>query len=552
MFLQKNLNSHPQKDVEVSNPLMQHYLKRKREDFEKQNEQIKEENVGENQGKHSQKRSKNQAYIISEHELSSMLFTPSSNIIDNINISDADIDLNSEGKVCCWSSKKRSLTNSNFTPDDNKIYTVPENSVQFKALSQYMKRNGLTTLNGVQYEAAMRFLYEKQHPTPIWINTMRDRMKEKNSKHDIFHSTSSILKYNSSLATSILDFSEAVNINKNFSDGTINNLDMHPHSNILSSLSKNHIVKLFQFGQDNFQLIDTLNTDTTAKSVYFHRSGSSLIVMKDITKSSFVQSFDLIDLETGKRSSLELVRPQRTDKSERYLKISNFSVYGVSSSSSHANSCDFFALGDSLSKGNILLFDTKQPLPMEVLFGGSSITSLSFSADCRYLISSHSNAQVKVWDIRQRKPLVVHWDDGSTDTTTVSVNNSTTDIQYSTGSSNGIVNVYSLNQVIQESGNQISKPKAKKSIQNLVTPITNLKYNSPQIGEHNLLAFSSNEEANAIRLANINNSYNVFSNFPSRTDYKRGKIVSDLSFSPKGEFLFLSDGDFISMYSFRS
>lgn len=130
-----------------------------------------------------------------------------------------------------------------------------------------------------------------------------------------------------------------------------------------------------------------------------------------------------------------------------------------------------------------------------------SCNSTCFSADERYLYTAGDQAEIYQWDLKQRRCIAKIADEGAFQTTVVAVSK---DGQHlATGSKMGTVNVYSLE------SNSITDQKPAKTIMNLTTSITDLKF-SPSSQS---LAFCSKWKKNAVRMVHIP-SYTTFQNFP--------------------------------------
>lgn len=109
-----------------------------------------------------------------------------------------------------------------------------------------------------------------------------------------------------------------------------------------------------------------------------------------------------------------------------------------------------------------------------------------------------------------------------------------------TGSAQGVVNLYNMEDVLQH-----KLPKPRKTILNLTTSINNLKFNPSS----EILALSSAEVQNSIKLFHIG-SATVFSNFP-HFGTKLGHINA-LNFSPgSGYFAFGDRKSVVSLYRLK-
>lgn len=118
-------------------------------------------------------------------------------------------------------------------------------------------------------------------------------------------------------------------------------------------------------------------------------------------------------------------------------------------------------------------------------------------------------------------------DEGCLQGTTIST--TTTNQFIATGSAQGVVNLYNMEDVLQH-----KLPKPRKSILNLTTSISSLKFNQSS----EILALASVEIPNSVKLFHIA-SESVFSNFP-QFGTKIGH-VNALNFSPGSGYIAFGD-----------
>lgn len=129
-------------------------------------------------------------------------------------------------------------------------------------------------------------------------------------------------------------------------------------------------------------------------------------------------------------------------------------------------------------------------------------------------------------------------DEGCLQGTTLGVSSSNQFL--ATGSAQGVVNLYGMEDVLQS-----KLPKPRKTILNLTTAITDLKFNSSS----EMLAFSSVEIQNSVKLFHLG-SGTVFSNFPN-FETKMGH-VNVLNFSPStGYVAFGNRKSIVSLYRLK-
>lgn len=129
-------------------------------------------------------------------------------------------------------------------------------------------------------------------------------------------------------------------------------------------------------------------------------------------------------------------------------------------------------------------------------------------------------------------------DEGCLQGTTIATSSSNQFL--ATGSAQGVVNLYNTEDVLQQ-----KLPKPRKSIFNLTTSITSLKFNPSS----EILALASVEIQNSIKLFHIG-SGTVFSNFPN-FGTKMGHI-NTLNFSPGSGYIAFGDRkSVVSLYRLK-
>lgn len=213
----------------------------------------------------------------------------------------------------------------------------------------------------------------------------------------------------------------------------------------------------------------------------FINSGEELIVGSK-RESGFFFYYDMI---AGKIVKIPFVRGNEKYSLEKFV-LSNDQKYMASKGKN-----GFINILTTKSKEHI--FDLKM---------NGDVLSLAFSNDSNQLLSHGNGGKVYVWDIRQRQCVNRFTDEGCVSGTSIAVSHNS---QYCvTGSDMGVVNVYNFSDVLSQ-----SEPKPLKSLMNLTTEISTLKFNHSS----ELLLMSSYAKDNSIRCVHMK-SLSVYSNFP--------------------------------------
>ena len=167
----------------------------------------------------------------------------------------------------------------------------------------------------------------------------------------------------------------------------------------------------------------------------------------------------------------------------------------------------------------------------------NSVSAMSFNADSSLLFVHGKEGKVYVWDMRNSRNCLNRFvDEGCVEGTAISLS---FDDQYCvTGSDVGVVNFYNYSDVLIQ-----SEPKPMKSLLNLTTEITTLKFNHTS----ELLFMSSSVKDNSIKCVHMS-SLSVYQNFPfANKNYKR---IYDIDISPNSGYLTFAN-NFGTSFLFR-
>jgi len=149
---------------------------------------------------------------------------------------------------------------------------------------------------------------------------------------------------------------------------------------------------------------------------------------------------------------------------------------------------------------------------------------LKFSRDSQQLYTTGEGGEVYIWDLRTFTASHKFTDDGCLSGSALSLS----DQHLATGSSSGVVNIYSLSSLSSN-----SRPTQDKILLNLTTEIEALAFHPS--GE--CLAMASTVKEGAVKLVHFP-SMSVFVNFPGNFNLSR---INTLSFSPGGGYFSLGN-----------
>jgi U3 small nucleolar RNA-associated protein 18 len=170
-----------------------------------------------------------------------------------------------------------------------------------------------------------------------------------------------------------------------------------------------------------------------------------------------------------------------------------------------------------------------------------SVRGAAFTGDGSTLYSVGSDATVYVWDVRMsggaaglsRACIARHTDEAAVNPTVMSV--APDGRYYATGSSTGVLNVYSppdlvLNRGGSGAGGELLSHRPLKGLTNLTTPIDLAAFNS----DSQLLAFASGRKKDALRIVHMP-TLTAYVNWPSASTPL--SHVSSLDFSPNSGYV---------------
>ncbi|RLN88798.1 hypothetical protein BBJ28_00015230, partial [Nothophytophthora sp. Chile5] len=282
------------------------------------------------------------------------------------------------------------------------------------------------------------------------------------------------------------------------SNAVIQSVQFHPNGQLLLTAGLDKTLHLFQVdGTTNAKVENVFVKDLPITDAKFSYGGQRAVL------SGPRSYFFSYDLEAGKITKIPGVFGRKESKREKFV---------VSAS------------GDRLvflaSDGYMNVVSAKTYESIGNLKMNGEVSSATFCEDDRYLLSTGSDGQVYKWDMRTRRCVFVHDDEGSLGSQAVAA--STDGKYYATGSQSGVVNIY-------DNAGLTAKPKPRKALMQLTTRVDNLKFNA----DSQILAMASKDTKDALKFVHLP-SFTVFSNWPSaRTPLH---YVSAMDFSPSSGY----------------
>lgn len=380
-----------------------------------------------------------------------------------------------------------------------------------KSFRKAAGKHGAKETSEEQYGRALERRFKSLVGEPEWAKLDRTVEEEEGDSDDeFFRETTDLLEKNRrgpELPEGILDFRKLRDMNQESrSEGAvIRATEFHPTSTVGLVAGLNGTASLFQVDGKTNPKIQTVNFENfPIKCARFSPDGREFLVGSQHHPHLFVY-----DMMAGKIAKV------RWNRSVEAGVGTNSQTFEVSPDG------QLLAVRGRAGAVHLLSARTKEYL-----------RSLKMNEECRALKFSKSGAQlythgdggeVYVWDVRSSVCCSKMVDDGCIAGSALAVNRS----YLATGSSEGVVNIYSLAAINQ------SHPKPDKVILNLSTQINQLSF-SPS---GKMLAIASEMKDNAVKLVHFP-SMTVFSNFPGNYNMNR---INSLGWSPGSGYLSLGN-----------
>ncbi|TFK48043.1 WD40 repeat-like protein [Heliocybe sulcata] len=392
-------------------------------------------------------------------------------------------------------------------PDDQQIHVSLSSNKRLRKLRDAPTED---TVGGREYERRLRRQFEKINPTPEWAVKARKQAKrwrsdgesEGDAEHveDLSASTDGILsagKKSRGLPQGTLAIERLRDANISAkAEGEIKAVQFHPSPRIpvMLTASTDRRLRLFNIDGHSNPHLHTLHIPSLPlTNALFHPDGTSVLLTGP---RPFYYTYDL---QSG-----------ASRRSPRGLWGTTFANSAPSAQDASMETCAFSPSGEVLAvggrRGYVHLVDWQSGAGQVVgsvkMNAGVRSVWWARGGEGRELMTLSDDSEVYVWDVGERR-CVKRWrEDGGFGSRIMSGDNKGEYLAI--GSSTGFVNVYS--RALSTS----DKPKPLKTIGNLTTSISSLKFNH----DAQVLAMASNTKKDQMRLIHLP-SLTAFSNWPT-------------------------------------
>ncbi|XP_029176307.1 U3 small nucleolar RNA-associated protein 18 homolog [Nylanderia fulva] len=420
--------------------------------------------------------------------------TDNQKVIKDENNSDQDILAFNNGE-----SVKLKEKTAAWIDDDDYNYTVNKvQSIQNRKLPIKSSEKLYTTY--------LENRYKQFVGTPKWAE-FEKKDKADNSDNDILKHSCHLEPPNvKNLPKNIIDIKTLKALNKStHTEGPIvTSVEFHPSSTVALVAGTSGILSLFQVdGHTNNKLHSMQFKKYPISKATFMKNGTEILLGSQ--HYPYCYTYDLMN---GKTYKLPLP-----------YGITNMKRYEVSPDGSLIALCG--------RRDEIYLLHNSTKELISTLKMNSKCRTLTFTPDSKTLITHGNGSEMYVWDLNTRTCVNRATDDGCICCMSLAISPNGQFI--ATGSAQGVVNLYDTQTVLQH-----QSPKPLKIVMNLVTSVTNLKFNSTS----EILSAASVEKYNAFKMVHIP-SFTVFSNFPTfQTNIGMPQMIN---FSPGSGYLSISN-----------
>lgn len=361
-------------------------------------------------------------------------------------------------------------------------------------------------VSGKELNRRLKTFYQAAHGAVSWADPTKflgDRPGDTDDSDDeeeaeLLRSTGKMLEESGELLPQgSLEVARMKDANQHApSDAVIQSVHFHPNGQIMLTAGLDKTLHLFQVdGSTNANIENVFVEELPLLDAKFTLGGDRAVL------TGPRQYFFSYDIQAGKITKI----PGLYGRKER--KRSKFVV------SDDGDSIVFLG-----SNGYLDIVSAKSYESIGTLKMNGTVTSAVFCEKDRYLLSTGSDGQIYKWDMRTRRCVFVHDDEGSLGNHALASSGK----YYAAGSKSGVVNIY-------DNAGLTAKPKPRKALMHLTTQVDHLKFNATS----EILAMVSTDAKDSLKMVHMP-SLTVFGNWP--TAHTPLHYVSAMDFSPNSGY----------------
>ncbi|RQM13537.1 hypothetical protein DD237_006569 [Peronospora effusa] len=388
--------------------------------------------------------------------------------------------------------------------DDEEVEVNLEEQPQ---LRKFRKTETETVINGKELKCRLQTFYQSAHGAVSWADPRKflgqpqvaDSCDSDNEEEaELIRSTGKMLESSGELLPQgELEVVRMKDANQHApSNAVVQSVQFHPNGQLILTAGLDKTLRLFQVdGSNNAKAESVFVQDLPMLDAKFTMGGQRAVM------TGPRQYFFSYDIEAGKITKIPGLYGRKEKKRNTFV-VSNDGEMIV-------------FMG---SNGYLDVVSAKSYQSIGTLKMNGSVTSAVFCENGRYLLSTGSDGQVYKWDMRTRRCIFVHDDEGSLGNYALAAS----DKYYAAGSKSGVVNIY-------DNAGLTAKPKPRKALMNLTTQVDHLMFNA----NAEILAMASTDTKNSLKLVHMP-SLTVFANWP--TAHTPLHYVTAMDFSPNSGY----------------
>ncbi|CAI5742948.1 unnamed protein product [Hyaloperonospora brassicae] len=373
-------------------------------------------------------------------------------------------------------------------------------------LRKHRKTERDTVVSGHELQSRLKTFYQSGHGAASWAdpeNFVGEQLVDSNDSDDeneaeIVRSTGKMLDSSSeAVPQGELEIVRMKDANQHApSNAVVQSVQFHPNGQLMLTAGLDKTLRLFQVdGSKNAKVESVFVQSLPMMDAKFTLGGQRAVL------TGPRQYFFSYDIEAGKITKIPGLYGRKEKKRDTFVVSDN---------------------GETLvlmgSNGYMDVVSAKSYESIGTLKMNGSAQSAAFCENDRYLLSTGSDGQVYKWDMRTRRCVFVHDDEGSLGNHALAAS----DKYYAAGSKSGVVNIY-------DNAGLTAMPKPRKALMHLTTQVDRLKFNASS----EILAMASTGTKNSLKLVHMP-SLTVFANWP--TAHTPLHYVSAMDFSPNSGY----------------